>query len=172
MTDRRHHPRLNANMVWRPAGLQVRPCGVADVSLGGARVYSDDLMPVGARIEVELLVPGGPAIELHARVARVTILRPSAPAFCDLALQFLAMTDDASSRLASQMGVMPVSLLALQPRVEEQHCDQVEDVEHQHCKECLPEPAARAPLARGPHGDSHAGEENRDQNELLHRPRS
>ena len=104
MTERRHYPRLNVNMLWRPAGLWMQRRDVEDVSLGGARVYSDDLLPVGARMEIELLVPGGPTIEIHARVVRVTILRPSGPAFCDVALEFLAVPDEARIRLAGWLG--------------------------------------------------------------------
>jgi hypothetical protein len=105
MTDRRHYPRLNANMLWRSAGLRAPRRPLSDLSVSGALVYSDDLPPVGARLELELLVPGEARIEVVARVVRVSILPPSGPAFCDVALEFLGMTEEAKRRLVERLSV-------------------------------------------------------------------
>ena len=169
MSERRHYPRLNADVLWRSAGLRAPRRPVADMSLGGMRVYSDELVPVGDRIQMELLVPGEAPIELLARVVRVHILPPSGPAFCDVSLEFLTMTSEARRRLADRLLPAPCAPRLSEPRVDEQHGQEVRDVEHQHGAERLPEPSARAPLARGPDGDRHVCEQDRDKNELLHR---
>jgi hypothetical protein len=163
--DRRHYPRLRAEMLWRSAGLRAPQRPVADVSLGGARVYSDELVHVGARLELQLLLPQGVPIDLFARVVRVHILPPSGPAFCDVALEFLAMSDEARTLLGRAL-----PLPASEPRVEEQHEAEVEDVEDQHHEERLLEPPARISLACGPDGDRHICKQNREEDELLHRP--
>jgi hypothetical protein len=101
--------------------------GVADVSLGGALVYSDDLLEVGAQISVELSMPGGAAIELWARVVRVSILRPTGPAFCAVALQFVGLPEAARSCLSAWLAAAPESRPAAQPRVREHYCEDLQD---------------------------------------------
>jgi PilZ domain len=182
MTERRHFPRLHANTLWRPAGFLTPRSPVADMSLGGARVYSDELVAVGDPLEIELMVPGRASLELLARVVRVHVLPPGALALYDVALEFLIMTNEARCRLARMLGVTPfpvhdegsvsgpTSGCASEPRVDEHHCKQVDDVEHEHGEERLLQPAARVPFASSPDRDRHVCEQNRDKNELLHRP--
>jgi hypothetical protein len=157
------------------------------MSLGGARVYSDELFSVGDRIEMEILLPDTPPIEIVARAVRVHILPPSAPAFCDVAVEFVSMTSEAERILEAELGVARASAhdgapacappssgaraaCASQPRVYEHYCEEVGDVEDQHSEERLGEPAPGAPFARRPQGDRHVREQDGDQNELLHRP--
>jgi hypothetical protein len=187
MTERRHFPRLHANAVWRPAGFLTPRSQVADMSLGGARVFSDELVAVDDRLEIELMVPDRASVELLARVVRVHALPLGAPALYDVALEFLIMTSEARCRLAGMLGVTPFPVhdegsvseptsaqgplgCASEPRVDEHHCKQVDDVEHEHGEERLLQPSARVPFASGPDRDRHVCEQNRDKNELLHRP--
>ncbi len=169
VSDRRTHPRHDTDLLWRPAAQWETRHGVADLSLGGARVYSDELFPVGARLEVELTRPDGATIEVCTLVVRVTILRPTGPAFCAVALQFVGVPDEARSCLEGWLGTLSASRPALQPGVQEHHGEDVQDVEDQHREECLPEPASRVSVARCPDGDRHRCEEDRDEDELLHR---
>jgi hypothetical protein len=131
------------------------------------RVQSDELVPVGAQLALEVLLPGEEAIELLARVVRVGILPPTVPALCDVALQFVDVPDDAMDRLAERL--RDPRLWASEPGVDEEHRGEVRRLEHQHQKERLLQPPARARLARGPNGDDHIREQNGDQDELLHR---
>jgi len=103
----------------------VTPRGVADVSLGGARVYSDDLLEVGAQIVVELSKPGGAVVEVWARVVRVSILRPTGPAFCAVALQFVGLPDAVRHCLSGWLEGAPASRPAAQPWVPEHHGEDV-----------------------------------------------
>jgi hypothetical protein len=164
-TDRRHHPRLRADVLWRSAELRAARRPVVDASQGGMRVYSDQLVPVGARFELELLIPGESGVYLLARVVRVSSLPQHSPSFCEVAFEFLAMTSEARGRLAACFGVGRPS----QPGVDEQHGHQVCDVEEEHDEECLLQPSARVLLVRGPDGDRQVCDQNRDQDELLHR---
>src|SRR5437879_909395 len=125
MMDRRHYPRLAANVLWRSAGLRAPRRPAVDASLSGMRVYSDEMVPVGARLELEILVPGETAIEIFARVVRVGMLPPSGPAFCDVALEFLNIPGEARDRLAGCLHAAHLPPPPSQPRVDEQHCDEI-----------------------------------------------
>ncbi len=103
--DRRHYPRLNAHVFWRSPGLRGPRRQVKDVSLGGMRMYSDESIPVGTRLELELLMPedrpGTAPIELLARVVWVDFLPGSEPARCDVAVEFLDVPESARERLVA-----------------------------------------------------------------------
>ena len=169
MTDRRHYPRLSANVIWRSASLHALRRPVVDISFGGMLVYSDEVVPVGRRLEIELLRAEDATIELHARVVRVDTLRAGAPARYDVALEFLDVPDSAKSRLADLLGVKLPAISASEPRVDEEQRHEVGGVEDEHEEERLLQPSAGVPLACGPDGDRHVCEEDRDEEELLHR---
>src|SRR5512143_2296630 len=96
--DRRRYRRLNAPLYWRGAGLRSAWKGV-DVSLGGIRIYSDDVFEIGTRIELELLAAGDETIEFNARVVWVDVLPAGAPALYDVGLEFLELSDGAKRHL-------------------------------------------------------------------------
>ena len=153
-------------MLWHSTALRAPHCPVADVSLGGARVYSDELVYVGAQLDLEMVLPDGATVPLGARVVRAHMLPPSGPAFCEVALQFLPMSGEARTQLGRLL-LPPAS----QPRVRDQDEDEVDEVEDQHREECLLQPPPRIRFACGPDGDRHICEQNRDQDELLHSAR-
>lgn len=99
--DRRHYPRLNAHVFWRSPGLSGPRRPVKDVSLGGMRVYSDENIPIGTRVELELLLPGEATLELLARVVWVEFLPGGDPARCDVAVEFLDVPEQARDRLVA-----------------------------------------------------------------------
>jgi hypothetical protein len=169
MSERRHYPRLHADVLWRSAGLRAPQRPVADMSLSGVRVYSDELVPIGDRLQLQLMLPDEAPIELLARVVRVHILPPSGPAFCDVSLEFLTMTGEARRLLEKRLSPPSRATCHSQPRVHEHHCHEVDHVEDQHREECLREPSTCAALARGPDGDRHVCDQDGDEDELLHR---
>ncbi len=97
-TDRRHHPRLNAPILWRVTGLRHATTPV-DVSVGGIRMYSDDALEVGTRLELELLVPGEEKVEFIVRVVWIDALPEGAPARYDVGFEFLKLSDVAAAHL-------------------------------------------------------------------------
>jgi peptidoglycan/LPS O-acetylase OafA/YrhL len=58
--------------------------------------------------------------------------------------------------------------LSLQPREDEHHREQIEDVEGQHRAEDLSEPHRRVPLASGPEGNDDVRDQDRNEEKLLH----
>jgi hypothetical protein len=101
--DRRHYPRLNANVFWRSPGLRGPRRPVKDVSLGGMRMYSDESIPVGTRLKLELLMPGEATLELLAQVVWVEFLPSGQPARCDVAVEFLDVPEQAKDRLLTAL---------------------------------------------------------------------
>ncbi len=101
--ERRRFPRLKAPVFCRPAGiLRFHNQGSAvDVSLGGARVFSDEPSKQGAHFELELLLPDGNTIVCKAVVAWIEELPAGSPAVYDLGLQFTDVSDEDKAKLAS-----------------------------------------------------------------------
>lgn len=101
--ERRHYPRLNAHVFWRSPGLSGPRRPVKDVSLGGMRIYSDESIPVGTRLELELMLPGQSSLELLARVVWIERLPGGQPARCDVAVEFLDVPEQARDRLLAAL---------------------------------------------------------------------
>lgn len=177
MSDRRRYPRIDAHVVWRSAGLHVPRHPLVDMSQGGMLVYSDEAVPVGARLEIEVLVPDEPTIELHARVVRADLLPPGAPACFDVALKFLDVPEEARGRLAARLGrgfesQTPIVNLGAErrseARVDDHQGGEVDEIEQRHGGEGLLQAPPGVALAGGPQGDGHVREQDRDQEDLLH----
>ena len=97
--ERRKYQRLHAPVVCRPLG---RPIGlslpVKDVSLGGIRVYTDDLHRIGDRLELELWLPDGTGLTLDSTVVWVDELG-GLPAKFEVGLQFVDVAQKDFERL-------------------------------------------------------------------------
>jgi c-di-GMP-binding flagellar brake protein YcgR len=90
--DRRRFPRLNVPVFYRPARL-LGPRHVAqDVSRGGIRVYTDDVLEIGTRLEIELFLPEGDSLTVDVRVAWVREQSGQDARF-EAGLEFLTMDE-------------------------------------------------------------------------------
>lgn len=72
-----------------------------NMSLGGARVYSDERLKLGRRLHVELLADPGCTIQVLARVVWIDELDEASPARYDVGLEFLEVPEEMTSRLAA-----------------------------------------------------------------------
>ncbi|MBU8894669.1 PilZ domain-containing protein [Corallococcus sp. H22C18031201] len=98
--DRRSFPRLQAPLYARPARVQFgEKRKVLDVSLSGARIYSDEYHAEGSRLDVELFLPDGGSLECTARVVWTLKLPKDAVARYEVGLAFLDVSPDALARL-------------------------------------------------------------------------
>ena len=88
-------------MLWRSPGLVVKLSRTVNVSMGGARVFSDDRMKVGAKLNLELLPDPDTSVQVLARVAWIDELEDGAPARYDVGLEFLDVPEEMVSRLAA-----------------------------------------------------------------------
>ena len=88
-------------MLWRSPGLAVKLSRTVNVSMGGARVFSDDRMKVGSKVNLELLPDPDISVQVLARVAWIDELEDGAPARFDVGLEFLDVPEEMVSRLAA-----------------------------------------------------------------------
>lgn len=172
--DRRHFPRLEAHVLWRAPRLGGPQSPVLDVSEGGLRVYSDDMVAVGSRLEMELLFPGEETLEVLARVVRVDTLPKGSPAKFDVAVEFLDVPVEAREKLISQGAISgeharvgPPS----EPRKNVEKADEVEQIEQKDARDGLLEPSLRAGVTGGPERNDDVREEDRNEEGLLHASR-
>lgn len=90
--DRRRFPRLNVPVYYRPARLFGPRKPAQDVSRGGIRVYTDDALELGTRLEIELFLPEGESLTVDVRVAWMRELKDQDTRF-EAGLEFLAMDE-------------------------------------------------------------------------------
>jgi hypothetical protein len=88
-------------MLWRSPGLVAKLSRTVNVSMGGARVFSDDRMKVGSKLNLELMPEPETSVLVLARVAWIDELGEGAPARFDVGLEFLDVPDEMVSRLAA-----------------------------------------------------------------------
>ncbi len=103
MSDRRRYPRVQADVVSRPAGAALfhHKRNTQDTSLGGMRVFSDENFSVGDRLELDILVSDGVTVRCWAQVVWRADLGAEAPARFDVGLKFQDMASADVALLAS-----------------------------------------------------------------------
>lgn len=100
--DRRLFPRIQAPLYARPARLKFGDKQqVLDASLGGVRIYSDELYSEGAQLEVDLFLGDGSTLECRARVAWLRKLPKDAVARFEVGLAFQDVSPETLERLKS-----------------------------------------------------------------------
>lgn len=75
------------------------PREVRDISLGGLRVFSDEPHELGARLELELLLPDGAPLVFDAEVMWLDALPEGGPARYDVGLRYLELQEGDRDRL-------------------------------------------------------------------------
>lgn len=103
--DRRKFARINVPLYFRPARRRLPRRQVVDIGLGGARVYSDEALPLGARFEIELFLPDGTSIDCLTEVMWVRPIEGGKPANFDIGLQFLDVPAVALDQLRSVLEI-------------------------------------------------------------------
>lgn len=103
VSDRRRYPRVEADVLCRPAGAAMfhHRRNTTDISLGGARVFSDQEFGVGTGLDLEVLLPDGTTVRCWAEVIWTSELPDREPARFDVGLKFTDMSSDDVRRLAS-----------------------------------------------------------------------
>jgi hypothetical protein len=78
-----------------------------DVSLGGMRVFSDEAIAVGSRLELDVMLPDDSVVRCWAAVVWADELAPDANAKFEIGLRFTDMAEPDIQRLASVLGPSP-----------------------------------------------------------------
>ncbi len=109
--DRREFKRVQAPVFCRPVGMLFKLLPqkrqAVDVSMGGLRIYSDEAMAKGAKLEVELFLPDTTSITCKVEVAWIEALPAGAPAKHDVGLKFIDIRSDDQVRLATLFDPAP-----------------------------------------------------------------
>src|SRR5712691_10414017 len=106
--ERRKFRRLKAPVFYRPVGLSLlrRLRGkddrerAVDISLGGVRIFSDDELKLGQRLELDLFLPDDTTLATKAFVVWVNKLPAGVPAKYDVGVRFDEMDEADHQRLA------------------------------------------------------------------------
>jgi hypothetical protein len=87
-------------MLWRSPGVVANLSRTVNMSQTGARVYSDDRLKMGTKLNLELLAGPDNIVQVLARVVWVDELPKGSPAKFDVGLEFLDVPEEMASRLA------------------------------------------------------------------------
>ena len=92
--NRRKYPRFKAPICYRSAPFFSSRRPLVNIGLGGIRIYSNDKLKVGRRLEIELLLPNDDILTFTAKVVWQQALSEGETANYDVGLQFLNVPDD------------------------------------------------------------------------------
>jgi hypothetical protein len=106
-TDRRRFRRVPAPILMRPAGALAWAAlrTVNDISIGGIRTYADEPVPLGRRLELELLFPGNDTATVLAEVAWAEALGDEAPARHEMGLNLISASPEAIGLIKRALAV-------------------------------------------------------------------
>ena len=109
--NRRRFQRVQAPVYCRPLGKpffgpKSQPI---DISTGGLRIYGDDPMSPGDRLELELFLPDETSVVCEAEVVWVDPLPADAPARFDVGLKFLHVGQADLEKLAAVLEKSPIA---------------------------------------------------------------
>jgi len=88
-------------ILWRSPGLIAKFSRTVNMSLGGARVYSDERLKLGTKLNLELLSAPDSSVKVLARVVWIDELEAGSPARYDVGLEFLDVPEEMTSRLTA-----------------------------------------------------------------------
>lgn len=93
--DRRQYKRVKAPIYFHAARFRLfgAPTRAQDVSSGGIRIYSDDPVKIGERLDLEMFLPDHTSIKCSAEVVWVEQLPPGSAAVYDVGMRFVALTE-------------------------------------------------------------------------------
>lgn len=99
--ERRRFPRVTAPVFYRSPRLFSPKQKVTNISPAGVRIYSDDPLEEGKRLEIEFFLPTGYSIVAIARVVWIKELAPNAEGRFDVGLEFIHVPPMAIDELKS-----------------------------------------------------------------------
>lgn len=102
--ERRQFPRVLAPIYYRSPRILTPKKRVSNVSLGGIRIYSDERLKVGKRIEIEIFLPNGFSVVAITRVVWINELPQDSEAQYDVGLEFIHLPVGAMEELKEVLG--------------------------------------------------------------------
>lgn len=90
---------MMAPALYRVPRIRTAKRPVSNLSLVGVRIYSDEWLDVGERLELEFFLPEGTTVETLGRVVWIKEMPKEAEAMYDLGLEFIGLSEDAIKKL-------------------------------------------------------------------------
>jgi hypothetical protein len=98
-TEKRRFPRVVAPALYRIPRIRTAKRHVSNLSLVGVRIYSDEWLDVGERLELEFFLPEGTTVDAIGRVVWIKEMPEGEEALYDLGLEFIGLSEDAVKKL-------------------------------------------------------------------------
>jgi len=105
--ERRRFPRVTVPVFYRSPRIFSPKRRVSDISPGGVRIYSDERLEEGKRLEIEFFLPSGYSVVAIARVVWVKELPPGSEGLYDVGLEFIHLAPIAFDELKSALKNTP-----------------------------------------------------------------
>ena len=86
-------------MFYRAQKISAEKQRVSNLSLVGVRIYSDERLNVGGRLELEFFLPDGSTVEARAKVAWIKEMPEGAEAVYDVGMEFVELREEAIKKL-------------------------------------------------------------------------
>ncbi len=101
--ERRQFPRIKAPVVFRYKSPLSGPTVATDISRGGLRMYSDELLEVGKELSLDILLDEKTTVSFHGRVVWKKRLGPRFSANYDIGIEFLDITEEQQKLLGGYL---------------------------------------------------------------------
>lgn len=98
-TERRQYPRVMAPVYYKAPKYLSPRWRVSNLSLGGVRIYSDERLNVGGRLELEFFLPDGSTVKAKVKVAWIKEMPDGAAALYDVGMEFTELSDSSTEKL-------------------------------------------------------------------------
>jgi hypothetical protein len=97
--ERRKYPRVVTPVFYRTPNIIGPKQHVSNLSLGGVRIFSDDRLEVGGRLELEFFLADGSTVKAMAKVAWIKEMPEGAEALYDVGMEFVKLSAAATEKL-------------------------------------------------------------------------
>ncbi len=97
--ERRRYPRVMTPVFCSTPRTRSPKRRVSNLSLGGVRVYTDERLEVGERLEMEFLLPDGSTVKATAKVVWIKEMPEGAEVVYDVGMEFVELSEAAKEKL-------------------------------------------------------------------------
>jgi c-di-GMP-binding flagellar brake protein YcgR len=102
---RRQFPRVKAPVLYRAVSTAGSKHKISDISLGGIRIFSNERIRKGKRLEMELFLPKGYSLTVTAKVVWVRPLPKGSASPFDMGLEFISLPPNAMTELKTVLEI-------------------------------------------------------------------
>ena len=97
--ERRRYPRVISPVLYKATKQISAKRRVSDLSLGGARIYSDERLEVGEQLDLDFFLPDGSRIKSRAKVSWIKEMPEGKEALYDVGMEFIELSKATTEKL-------------------------------------------------------------------------